>query len=193
MLRALENVIDPDFGTSIVACNFVKDLSIDKRSGAVKFRLELTTPACPVKDEFKRQCQAFVGALDWVSTVEVEIDAQSPQAAMPDENRPPGLKHVAHIIAVSSCKGGKSSALQYPIILRTKMTEVRERTIRPCLSRETNIFAVLFGGQWPSSFRPTLGSLSPNAGNISIQTLLLQIIQAVFQCPRSVLKFLDKA
>lgn len=108
MLQALENVIDPDFGTSIVACNFVKDLSIDKRTGSVKFRLELTTPACPVKDEFKRQCQAFVGALDWVSTVEVEIDAQSPQAAMPDENRPPGLKNVAHIIAVSSCKGGKS-------------------------------------------------------------------------------------
>lgn len=108
VLQALENIIDPDFGTNIVACNFVKDLQVDGETGAVSFRLELTTPACPVKDEFKRQCEAFVGALEWVSKVDVEIDSQAPQTVAPDTNRPPGLKNVAHIIAVSSCKGGQA-------------------------------------------------------------------------------------
>ena len=55
VLQALEFIIDPDFGESIVACGFVKDLTIDEAAGKVAFRLELTTPACPVKDEFERQ------------------------------------------------------------------------------------------------------------------------------------------
>jgi hypothetical protein len=50
VLGALSTIIDPDFGTDIVSCGFVKDLSIDNDSSQVSFRLELTTPACPVKD-----------------------------------------------------------------------------------------------------------------------------------------------
>ena len=54
VLRALSRIIDPDFGMDIVACGFVKDLAIDGGS-RVAFRLELTTPACPIKDEFERK------------------------------------------------------------------------------------------------------------------------------------------
>lgn len=54
VLQALSNIQDPDLGTDIVSCDFVKDLSIS-RDGQVAFRLQLTTPACPVKDEFLRQ------------------------------------------------------------------------------------------------------------------------------------------
>lgn len=50
VLKALSQIIDPDFGTDIVTCGFVKDLLIDEASGEVSFRLELTTPACPIKD-----------------------------------------------------------------------------------------------------------------------------------------------
>lgn len=61
MLDALRRIIDPDFGEDIVACGFVKDMVIDVAAGAVAFTLELTTPACPVKDQFKREANAFVG------------------------------------------------------------------------------------------------------------------------------------
>ncbi len=58
VLAALSRIIDPDFGMNIVDCGFVKDLAIDAGAGSVAFRLELTTPACPIKDEFERQVGA---------------------------------------------------------------------------------------------------------------------------------------
>jgi metal-sulfur cluster biosynthetic enzyme len=64
VLAALRNVIDPDFGEDIVNCGFIKDLRITD-GGDVTFTLELTTPACPVKEEFNRLCKEFVGKLDW--------------------------------------------------------------------------------------------------------------------------------
>lgn len=60
MLSALRRIIDPDFGEDIVSCGFVKSLNIDPATGAVSFTLELTTPACPVKDQFKRDATQYV-------------------------------------------------------------------------------------------------------------------------------------
>lgn len=60
VLSALRRIIDPDFGEDIVSCGFVKSLNIDSASGAVSFTLELTTPACPVKDQFKREATQYV-------------------------------------------------------------------------------------------------------------------------------------
>jgi metal-sulfur cluster biosynthetic enzyme len=62
VLAQLRRIIDPDFGEDIVACGFVKDLEIDPQAGSVAFKLELTTPACPVKDQFKREATAYVQA-----------------------------------------------------------------------------------------------------------------------------------
>lgn len=69
VLKALEAVIDPDFAMNIVDCGFVKDLAVDGSAGSVAFRLELTTPACPIKEEFERDATAVVQALPWVNTV----------------------------------------------------------------------------------------------------------------------------
>jgi hypothetical protein len=60
VLSQLRRIVDPDFGEDIVACGFVKDMAIDEAAGAVAFKLELTTPACPVKDQFKREAMQYV-------------------------------------------------------------------------------------------------------------------------------------
>ena len=54
VLDALSHIQDPDLGKDIVACGFVKQLIISG-DGAVSFTLQLTTPACPIKEEFRSQ------------------------------------------------------------------------------------------------------------------------------------------
>jgi len=105
VLVALSQIIDPDFGTDIVSCGFVKDLEINEALDEVSFRLELTTPACPIKDEFEQKANEVVAALPWVKKVEVTMSAQPAQPVYGGD-LPEGLQKISNIIAVSSCKGG---------------------------------------------------------------------------------------
>ncbi|KAL3009478.1 hypothetical protein AAZX31_07G085200 [Glycine max] len=105
VLKALSQIIDPDFGTDIVTCGFVKDLLIDKALGEVSFRLELTTPACPIKDVFEQKANEVVAMLPWVKNVKVTMSAQ-PARPIYAEQLPAGLQTISNIVAVSSCKGG---------------------------------------------------------------------------------------
>jgi len=106
VLGALRKVIDPDFGEDIVACGFIKALDIEGDTGAVALTIELTTPACPVKEMFRRQAEDFVKELGWVRDVTITMTAQPVKPLAPENGRPGGLARVRHIIAVSSCKGG---------------------------------------------------------------------------------------
>ncbi|CAL9085404.1 unnamed protein product [Musa acuminata var. zebrina] len=105
VLVALSQIIDPDFGTDIVSCGFVKDLFVDEALKEVSFRLELTTPACPIKDMFEQRANEVVGALPWVKKVNVTMSAQPAKPVFAGE-LPKGLQRISNIVAVSSCKGG---------------------------------------------------------------------------------------
>src|SRR5215831_16454727 len=61
VLAALQPIVDPDFGKSIVDLGFVKELRVE--GARVSFAIELTTPACPVKAEFEREARERVAAL----------------------------------------------------------------------------------------------------------------------------------
>jgi len=103
VLNALRVVNDPDLRRDIVSLGFIKDLSI--QNGRVAFAIELTTPACPVKDQMREQATAAVRALPGVVSVDVRMTANVRSVSAPETGRPP-LPGVKNIIAVGAGKGG---------------------------------------------------------------------------------------
>jgi ATP-binding protein involved in chromosome partitioning len=103
VLEALKVVRDPDLQRDIVSLGFIKDLKID--GDRVAFTIELTTPACPVKDQMRDQARAAVMQLPGVGAVDVAMSARVREAVGGDGARqpPPGVKNV---IAVGAGKGG---------------------------------------------------------------------------------------
>ena len=103
VLEALRAVQDPDLGRDIVSLDFVKNLRVE--GGEVSFVIELTTPACPVKEQMHDQAVAAVSALAGVTGVEVSMSANVRAVASPDAGRAP-IPGVRNIIAVGAGKGG---------------------------------------------------------------------------------------
>jgi ATP-binding protein involved in chromosome partitioning len=103
VLSALKAVRDPDLNRDIVSLGFIKDLKID--GGAVRFTVELTTPACPVKDQMRDQARAVVLQLPEVTSVDVTMSARVREATAGDGGRQP-VPGVKNIIAVGAGKGG---------------------------------------------------------------------------------------
>ncbi|MFY9234918.1 MAG: Mrp/NBP35 family ATP-binding protein [Fimbriimonadaceae bacterium] len=101
VLDALRQVIDPDLHRDIVSLGFVHDVRIE--GGAVSFTVQLTTPACPVKDILHRQCEEVVSAMPEVQTVAVEMTAKVRERDAVKDDLIPGVRHC---IAVASGKGG---------------------------------------------------------------------------------------
>ena len=103
VLESLRSVQDPDLHKDIVTLGFVKNLTISG-CGDVVFDLVLTTPACPVKDLLKEQCEKAVAALPGVESVEVRLSAQV--ATRPGMDKSQLLPGVKNVVAVASGKGG---------------------------------------------------------------------------------------
>jgi len=102
VLDALRVVKDPDLGQDIVTLGFVKDIKIDE--GEVEFAVELTTPACPVKDQLKAEAQNVVAKLPGVSSVEVKMTFKVTSRLNPQVRTL--IPQVRNTIAVASGKGG---------------------------------------------------------------------------------------
>jgi ATP-binding protein involved in chromosome partitioning len=103
VLGALMAVKDPDLQRDIVTLGFVKNLRID--GGRVAFSIELTTPACPVKDQMRDQAHAVVTALPGVASVDIEMTSSVRTVGAPEGGRAP-VEGVKNIIAVGAGKGG---------------------------------------------------------------------------------------
>jgi ATP-binding protein involved in chromosome partitioning len=101
VLDALRSVMDPDLHRDIVSLGFIRNLSIDR--GVIAFDVNLTTPACPVKDRLRDQARQAVLAIPGVSDVRVNMTAEVRRPSAPSTQ---ALQNVRNIIAVGSGKGG---------------------------------------------------------------------------------------
>jgi len=101
VLDACRKVMDPDLHRDIVTLKFVKNVQIE--GGTVSLTVELTTPACPVKEQLKAEVEENIMAIEGVNVVEVEMTAQLRQRQMQQDDLVPNVKHV---IAIASGKGG---------------------------------------------------------------------------------------
>ncbi len=101
VLNVLKKVLDPDLHKDIVSLGFIRNLRIE--GSAVRFDMNLTTPACPVKDQMRDQAVALVKELPGVEHVDVKMTSEVRSAPQSDKT---ALKGVRNIIAVGSGKGG---------------------------------------------------------------------------------------
>ncbi len=103
VLNALKVVIDPDLHKDIVSLGFVKDIKIIDKD--VSFKIELTTPACPVRDQFKiAATKAIRDTFPEVGNIQIEMTSSVRKA--PQLNLNNILTNVKNTIAVASGKGG---------------------------------------------------------------------------------------
>ena len=101
IVDALKSIQDPDLGRDIVSLGFVKDVKFC--GGVAAVTIELTTPACPVKDQMREEARQAILALDGVDEANVEMTARVRSSSSESTGLLPGVKNV---IPVASGKGG---------------------------------------------------------------------------------------
>ncbi len=100
VMDQLRTVMDPELHRDIVSLNMVNDVAID--DGRVRVHVNLTTPACPLKDQITADVTEAVRAIPNVREVEVEFSAEV-RGRAPSTG---ALKGVKNIVAVGAGKGG---------------------------------------------------------------------------------------
>lgn len=101
--KSLSRVMDPDLHRDLVSLNMIKDVRIVRN--IIQVEVELTTPACPLKDKIKSDCIEEIKK-DHPDASGVEITMGSRvvgKSGTGNANIIPGVKNT---IAVASGKGG---------------------------------------------------------------------------------------
>lgn len=101
ILKALSTVIDPDLGKDLVSLGMIKNISV--HDNAVSFTVVLTTPACPLKEKIRKDCE---DAVKKIVGDNVKIDIQITSSVTSLRDNAPLLPKVKNIVAIASGKGG---------------------------------------------------------------------------------------
>lgn len=101
IINALATVHDPDLKKDLVSLNMIKDVVVGDKK--VSFTVVLTTPACPLKEKIRQDCEEAVGQ---VVGDEFEINIKMSSSVTSVRDQAPILPGVKNIIAIASGKGG---------------------------------------------------------------------------------------
>jgi ATP-binding protein involved in chromosome partitioning len=113
VLKALEQVIDPELRRPVTELNMVRDVEL--HDGVVALTIVLTVAGCPLRDSFEQQVDEALAGVPGVRGFELSFDVMTPEerqtltqklrGAMPESQViriPPDCR----VIAVASGKGG---------------------------------------------------------------------------------------
>ena len=101
IIKALSTVNDPDIKRDLVSLNMVKDVVVQNEN--VSFTVVLTTPACPLKEMIRQDCEKAVRRVVG-EKIAIHINITSSVTTLRDNT--PLLPGVKNIIAIASGKGG---------------------------------------------------------------------------------------
>ncbi|HYL39978.1 MAG TPA: P-loop NTPase, partial [Candidatus Binatus sp.] len=101
VMEALRHVQEPELGGDLITRNMVRDLRVEGTS--VAFQIELTTPACPLKDEIESRVHA---ALDPLGVTALEVTWGASVRRATPRTAEQLLPNVKNVVAVASGKGG---------------------------------------------------------------------------------------
>src|SRR5258706_2636821 len=102
VLEALKNVQDPELHRDIVSLGMVK--SLDVADGKVRFTVELTTPACPLKETIDADCRKALAPLG-IRDLEISFGAQV-RGSKSGAGQTDLLPTVKNVVLVAAGKGG---------------------------------------------------------------------------------------
>jgi ATP-binding protein involved in chromosome partitioning len=135
ILKALENVIDPELRRPVTELDMVRGVEID--GGDVSVTIALTVAGCPLRDSFQSQVVEHVGKVPGVERVRLGFDVMSPdeKAALSAklrggvESRSKGISvdRNTRVLAVASGKGGVGKS-SLTVNLAAAFTQLGHRT-----------------------------------------------------------------
>lgn len=100
ILKALRTVDDPDLKKDLVTLGMIKNLEVE--GNRVSFQVELTTPACPLKELIKNDCLKAIAKI----SEDIDVDIEMTSNVTTTRDNAPLLPGVKNIIAIASGKGG---------------------------------------------------------------------------------------
>jgi ATP-binding protein involved in chromosome partitioning len=103
ILQSLSQIHDPDLNKDIVSLGFVKNLLLKETllGVDVSVDIELTTPACPVKDQFRQQAEENLKSISGLRNIKVSMTSRTVGLKSAK-----GIPGVSNILVVGSGKGG---------------------------------------------------------------------------------------
>lgn len=114
VLKALEQVIDPELQRPVTELDMVRDVEID--DGIVSLTIVLTIAGCPLRDSFQEQVDRVLSAVPGVRGFELRFDVMTPderqalttklRGGAQQKDSPIRLAPGTRVLAIASGKGG---------------------------------------------------------------------------------------
>lgn len=174
ILKALSTVLDPDIKRDLVSLNMIKSVRV--AGNQINFTVVLTTPACPLKEKIRQDCD---DAVRRVAGADAEIDIEITSSVTSLRDNAQLLPGVKNIVAVSSGKGG---------VGKSTVTANLAVALASTGARVGLIDADIFGPSIPTMFnceheQPTVKSVDGKNIIIPIEQYGVKLISIGFLAP----------